>query len=50
MRVLIVDDHPIVISACRALLSEDVDITVREAHTIAAARLAISESVPDEPN
>lgn len=31
MRVLIVDDHPIVISGCRALLAGDADIEVSEA-------------------
>ena len=28
MRVLIVDDHPIVIAACQALLADEADITV----------------------
>ena len=31
MRVLIVDDHPIVISGCKALLAADSEIEVRDA-------------------
>jgi two-component system, NarL family, invasion response regulator UvrY len=46
MRLLIVDDHPIVISACRALLADEEDLTVIEAHTLAAARKAIEVDRP----
>ena len=31
MRVLIVDDHPIIVSGCRALLEGEADIEIVEA-------------------
>ena len=31
MRVLIVDDHPIVVSGCRAIMSDDSEIELLEA-------------------
>jgi len=46
MRLLIVDDHPIVISACRALLAEEENLTITAAHTLAAARKAIDVECP----
>ncbi len=46
VRVLIVDDHPIIISACRALLAEEESLAITEAHTIAAARKAIEDQQP----
>jgi two-component system, NarL family, invasion response regulator UvrY len=46
MRLLIVDDHPIVISACRTLLAEEKDLIISEAHTLAAARKAIDVECP----
>lgn len=47
MKVLIVDDHPIVISGCRALLEETDEITVHAASTAAEARRAIAGHAPD---
>ncbi|MBS0232069.1 MAG: response regulator transcription factor [Proteobacteria bacterium] len=46
LRLLIVDDHPIIISACRALLSEEDDLEITEAHTVAAAKTAIEQDKP----
>ncbi len=46
LRVLIVDDHPIIISACRVLLSEEADLEISEAHTLAAARSAVEREKP----
>ena len=47
VRVLIVDDHPIVISGCRALLEEDPGVEVIEAQDGAAASPPISSHRPD---
>lgn len=47
MKVLIVDDHPIVISGCRALLAGESDIEVLSASTAAEARRAFAEHKPD---
>lgn len=47
MKLLVVEDHPIVISGCRALFSEDDGVTMIEARTAAAARVAMREEVPE---
>ncbi|MDB5655933.1 MAG: DNA-binding response regulator [Tardiphaga sp.] len=47
MRVLIVDDHPIVASGCRALLAGDGDIEVLEAADAEAGELAFIATPPD---
>ncbi len=47
MRVLIVDDHPIVISGCRALLAGEADIAVAEAADAESGFAAYAESRPD---
>ena len=47
MKLLVVEDHPIVISGCRALFSEDEGVTMIEARTASAARAALREEIPD---
>jgi len=47
MKLLVVEDHPIVISGTRALFSEDDGVEMIEARTTAAARSAIKEHSPD---
>ena len=47
MRVLIVDDHPIVISGCRALLETDPEVEVVEAEDGAAGFAAFFAFNPD---
>lgn len=47
MRLLIVDDHPIVACGIRSLLSGDRDIEVREARSAAQAKRAIKSLPPD---
>lgn len=47
MRVLIVDDHPMVIEGCRGMLSTQADIEVFEAHDAAQALEAHASSSPD---
>ncbi|WP_072377355.1 response regulator transcription factor [Hyphomicrobium sp. NDB2Meth4] len=47
MKVLIVDDHPIVLSGCRALLAETDDMTMLEARTAAAAHDLFVGHKPD---
>jgi len=47
VKLLVVEDHPIVISGCRALFLEDDDVTMIEARTASAAREAMSEHAPD---
>lgn len=47
MRVLIVDDHPIVISGCKALLQADPDIVVFEAGDATSAQTAFAAHKPD---
>jgi two-component system, NarL family, invasion response regulator UvrY len=47
LRVLIVDDHPIVISGCRALLETDPKVEVVEAEDGAAGFAAFFASNPD---
>lgn len=47
MKLLVVEDHPIVISGCRALFSEDEGVTMVEARTASAARAAQKDEAPD---
>jgi DNA-binding NarL/FixJ family response regulator len=47
VKLLVVEDHPIVISGCRALFSEDDGVTMIEARTASAARTAMKEQSPD---
>lgn len=47
MKVLIVDDHPIVLSGCRALLAETGDITMVESRNAAAGLEAYAVHKPD---
>ena len=47
MRVLIVDDHPIVISGCKALLAAEADIEVFEAGDADSGYDAFLEHAPD---
>ncbi|HTV31635.1 MAG TPA: response regulator transcription factor [Methylocella sp.] len=47
MRVLIVDDHPMVIAGCRGILSSQIDIEVIEAHDAREALDAHVEASPD---
>ncbi|MDB5634770.1 MAG: putative two-component response regulator, luxR family, partial [Tardiphaga sp.] len=47
MRVLIVDDHPIVASGCRALLAGDPDIVILEASDAETGEAAFVAERPD---
>ena len=47
MRVLIVDDHPIIISGCRALLEGEADIEIVEAQDGGAGFAAFFNQKPD---
>jgi two-component system, NarL family, invasion response regulator UvrY len=47
MRVLIVDDHPIVASGCRALLAGDSDIAILEASDAESGERAFLAEQPD---
>ncbi len=47
MRVLIVDDHPMVIAGCRGMLSSQPDIEVLEARDAEAALEAHASAAPD---
>jgi two-component system, NarL family, invasion response regulator UvrY len=47
MRILIVDDHPMVIEGCRGMLSGQADIEVLEAHTADEALEAHASGAPD---
>jgi two-component system invasion response regulator UvrY len=47
MRVLIVDDHPIVVSGCRALLAGDDEITILEACDAESGERAFIAEQPD---
>jgi two-component system invasion response regulator UvrY len=47
MRILIVDDHPIVASGCRALLAGDPDVTVLEASDAESGEGAFVAGRPD---
>jgi two-component system, NarL family, invasion response regulator UvrY len=47
MRVLIVDDHPIVASGCRALMADDPDIVILEASSAETGLDAFVAECPD---
>lgn len=47
LKLLVVEDHPIVISGCRALFAEDNDVTMIEVRTASAAREAMKHHRPD---
>ena len=47
MRILIVDDHPIVASGCRALLAGDADIAILEASDAESGEAAFVAERPD---
>jgi two-component system invasion response regulator UvrY len=47
MRVLIVDDHPIVASGCRALFADDADIVILEASDAESGEQAFAAERPD---
>jgi DNA-binding NarL/FixJ family response regulator len=47
MRVLIVDDHPIVASGCRALLSSDADVELLEASDAESGEASFVATRPD---
>jgi two-component system, NarL family, invasion response regulator UvrY len=47
VKLLIIEDHPIVISGCRALFSLNDDVTIMEARTAAEARSTILREPPD---
>lgn len=47
MRVLIVDDHPVVVSGCKALLAAESDIEVFAAHDANSGLAAYAAHAPD---
>jgi DNA-binding NarL/FixJ family response regulator len=47
VKLLVVEDHPIVISGCKALFSDDRGVTMIEARTASAARTALMLEAPD---
>jgi two-component system, NarL family, invasion response regulator UvrY len=47
MRVLIIDDHPMVIEGCRGILANQKDIDVVEAHDAADAMKVFATAPPD---
>ena len=47
MRILIVDDHPVVISGCKALLAGEADVEVFDAADAAAGYEAFLKNSPD---
>lgn len=47
MKLLVVEDHPIVISGCKALFSDDHGVTMIEARSASAARAALKSEAPD---
>ncbi len=47
MRVLIVDDHPIVASGCRALFAGDTDIAILEASDAESGERVFAAELPD---
>jgi two-component system, NarL family, invasion response regulator UvrY len=47
VKLLIVEDHPIVISGCRALFSSMNGMAIAEAWTAAEARVAVVQEAPD---
>ena len=46
-RILIVDDHPVVLSGCRALFASDSSITIDEAGDAKSGHRAFSQKKPD---
>lgn len=47
MRVLIVDDHPIVASGCRAVLADESEVVLLEAHDAESGERAFAAEHPD---
>jgi two-component system invasion response regulator UvrY len=47
LRVLIVDDHPIIASACRAMFAGDPDVTIIEASDAESGEAAFAAERPD---
>lgn len=47
MKLLIVDDHPIVVSGVKALLDSDADIEIMEANSAEAAERVVAQTPPD---
>jgi DNA-binding NarL/FixJ family response regulator len=47
LRVLIVDDHPIIVSACRAMFAGDPDVTIIEASDAESGEAAFTVEGPD---
>lgn len=47
MRILIVDDHPIVASGCRALLADNPSISIVEASDAEKGEAAFIAEAPD---
>src|SRR5207245_1845814 len=47
MRVLIVDDHPIVASGCRALFADDADVVILEAADAEGGEEVFAAEQPD---
>jgi two-component system, NarL family, invasion response regulator UvrY len=47
LRVLIVDDHPIIASACRAMFAGDPDVTILEATDAESGEAAFTTEKPD---
>jgi DNA-binding NarL/FixJ family response regulator len=47
LRVLIVDDHPIIASACRAMFAGDPDVTIVEASDAESGEAAFTAEKPD---
>jgi hypothetical protein len=47
LRVLIVDDHPIIASACRAMFACDPDVTIIEASDAESGEAAFALERPD---
>lgn len=47
MKVLVVEDHPIVVSGCKALFQKEADVELRHASSVADAQQAYDEMQPD---
>lgn len=47
LRILIIEDHPIVIAGCRALLADDATVTVEDARTGAEGLASYQRERPD---
>jgi two-component system, NarL family, invasion response regulator UvrY len=47
LRVLIVDDHPIIASACRAMFADDPDVTIIEASDAESGETSFTAERPD---